>query len=220
MSAGEPGPPDEPSRKELERLDKLLSGGRAKFVAFGAARGLIAAVVFIALQWLHPRNAASQTLYFILGSQMLALAVIACVLWFGVWPQFQKRAAAIRAGASYAAPAGLKDAQILLLVAIALMSLWIASHFFLQGVENAEAASIFLFVAALVTMLWTFVKAFKSCRRCPPTHLRYSELRGAGILALLVLVFFISTTVVLTKVQSITETLKTSVQAPRIGKGR
>lgn len=214
-AAGEPGPPDEPSRVELERLEKIFAAGRSKFVARRFLLSLIPSILFVSLIVFGPRGRSSSPLYFILASQVFALGIGAGVVWFSVWPQFQKRAADIRAGASYAAPAELKDAQIFLFISLGLMVLWIAGYLFLRDMKDAEAASIFIFVAAVVTILWTFIKALKGYLRCPPTHLRHGELRSAWIVAITALFIFISAAIALTKLTTLMDTLLRTAPRPK-----
>jgi len=180
---------DDPSRIELQRLDLVLSGGKRRFYAVHLA--LAFAPMLIPILLARFRWFVFSNIHYILPIALIVVAVALRALFYR-WREYEARAAAIRAGASFAAPVILKDHNIFLLSAL-FMGLFagvLADETLIPPSDFTRIGRVFLFIAAVVFALWSLGKAIIGYRICPPAHLRRRDLLGGiygGIFMLLFL---------------------------------
>jgi hypothetical protein len=181
---------DEPSRKELQRLEPILSGGMLRFLRLN--------LLFIFVPFLLPMPLALyrwllfSNLRYVIPVVLVVVAGTAIRLFY-VWRLYESRAAAIRAGASFAAPVNLKDHYIFLLTALflGLFSGMLSDDTLISPSELTRIGRLFLFIASVVFALWSLGKAVVGYRVCPTGHLRRRDLSGA-IFSSIFLLFFLS----------------------------
>lgn len=180
---------DDASRIELQRLELILSGGLPRFVRMN--------LIFIFVPILPPMLLAQYRwllwnhLYYVVPIALILGAILA----LGIrrqWRLCVERAAAIRAGASFAAPANLKDHLIFQIttVFIGLFSAMLSEESLFSSSDFTRIGHVFLFIAAVVFALWSLGKAIIGYRTCPPAHLRRGDLLGgiySGVIILLIL---------------------------------
>lgn len=178
--------PDESSRKELQRLKKILSGGKLRLLMahLSLPLGLILLTMLVApIRWALSGYYFPFALIHVVGS---------IVQIYYLWPRYVARADAIRAGASFAAPANLKDHYIFLLSAVflGLLSGTLENESLLSPSEFTRVGSMILFISANVCALWALGKAIVGYRVCPPDHLRRRDYLN-GIFASLLLLLLL-----------------------------
>lgn len=199
-TVSETGPPDEPSRKELERLEKILTGGKGKMLKAQLTFAIVPPL-FLYLLGMSGllRGVPLYSMRILLIPYALAHGFACVSMLVFVWPRMERRAAAIRGGASYAQPADLKDTNIWLFASVgfAFAAAFIYSEF------RIYEASLFLFIGALVTAFWTIGKAIIGLRRTAPDHLRRKELRGALYVAIFMLFIYAGSAVMVTRLDEV-----------------
>lgn len=174
----EPGPPDDESRRELERLEAALASGKAALILKRCV--LWYAVLGFLLYRTQPAFHAGT---------MLLLAVwafVPLVLAQKHWIRMVSTAARIRDGESIRLPPAFRDGRILLFLAAGLLAVCIAVHNFAALSPALTITLLFTLVVAFVVNGWAFAKFRGIMARAEPGFIHEPRCREALWISLLI----------------------------------
>ncbi|MCY3021389.1 MAG: hypothetical protein NTW87_20435 [Planctomycetota bacterium] len=180
-----PGPPDDYSARQLEKLERRLAGGKRRFVLLrGVLWPVFVVLVMSAVLWLMGNPHWHLLLKWVVAYVALGLGGA-----LYAWKALPKRIAAIRSGRSVRVPRDIKEAFFIFNAGflIQLAPLLFVLHE--KESETVRAFALMMLISGTVLACWGVVNHIRAVRRTPreQRHPTANWLATFGLLLCLVL---------------------------------